>query len=75
MTEEKKEVKFIDGLIVKSPHENAPDFVKCKLSFKVDEIITCLQANAKNGWVNADMKKSKAGKLYIVIDDYEPKKQ
>ena len=27
------EKKFVDGLIVKKPHENAPDFVK-KIVFK-----------------------------------------
>lgn len=74
MTEEKKEVKFINGLIVKLPREGAPDFVKCALSFKVDEVIQSLQENAKNGWVNADMLKSKEGKLYVKINTYEPKK-
>ena len=34
MSEEKQ---FADGLIAKHPGENAPDFVKAKLSFKLDE--------------------------------------
>ena len=26
--------EFVDGLIVKAPHERAPDFVKCQISIK-----------------------------------------
>ena len=33
------DIKFIDGLIVKEPHERAPDFVKAKLSIKRAELI------------------------------------
>ena len=28
------EKQFVDGLIVKAPRENAPDFVKCTISIK-----------------------------------------
>ncbi len=66
---------FLDGLIVKRPHEKAPDFVKCQLSFKVDEFIDSLKKNTKNGWVNCDMKVSKDGKLYVTVNTFEPKKQ
>ena len=63
---------FIDGLIIKRPHENAPDFVKLKLSFKVEELVNFLQQHQKEGWVNADVKVSKNGKIYAALDTWQP---
>ena len=54
MTEQKEKV-FADGLISKR-NENAPDFVIINQSYKVEEFIKFLQANAKNGWVNTQTK-------------------
>ena len=56
MTEQKEKV-FADGLISKR-NENAPDFVIINQSYKVEEFIKFLQANAKNGWVNTQTKTS-----------------
>lgn len=66
------ETKFMNGLIVKKKRDNAPDFVKCHLSMKVDELIATLQEHSKDGWVNGDILMSKAGKLYCKIDDWQP---
>jgi len=67
----KPEVVFPKGMIVKKPHENAPDFIKLNFSFKVDEFIAFLQEHKKeDGWVNADLKKSKEGKLYVQLNNY-----
>ena len=67
------DIEFIDGLIVKPPHENAPDFVICKLSFKREELIEWLQG--KDGdWINADVKESKGGKYYASVDNWKPNK-
>ena len=54
MTEQKEKV-FVDGLISKK-NQNAPDFVVVNQSFKVEEFITFLKANAKNGWVNTRLR-------------------
>ncbi len=54
MTEQKEKV-FADGLISKR-NENAPDFVIINQSYKVEEFIKFLQANAKNGWVKPKQK-------------------
>jgi len=63
------EKKFVDGLIVK----DAPvDFVVAKLSFKVDELKAFLDANNNNGWVNADILTSKAGKMYAALNEWKP---
>lgn len=66
-----KEVKFADGFIVKR-NDNAPDFVLCSVSFKVDEAVGFLQSNAKNGWVNVDFKKAQSGKFYAALNEWQP---
>ena len=65
------ENQFIDGLIVKAPHDNAPDFVKAKLSIKREELISWLQQQSGD-WINADIKESRAGKWYAAIDNWKP---
>jgi hypothetical protein len=66
-----KEAEFINGLIVKAPHENAPEYVKAKLSIKREELIAWLQS--KDGeWINADVKVSQGGKWYAAVDDWKP---
>ena len=63
---------FIDGLFVKNPRENAPDFVKGSLSILVDKFIPYLKskANAK-GYVNIDLLVSKDGNLYAKLNDWK----
>lgn len=68
------DIKFIDGLIVKAPHEKAPDFVKARLSIKREEMIAWLQAQ-EGEWVNADIKESKAGKWYAAVDEWKPEQR
>jgi lipopolysaccharide export LptBFGC system permease protein LptF len=63
--------KFIDGLIFKAPHENAPDYVIAKISIKRSELIAWLQSQ-DGDWVNADLKKSQQGKFYAAVDDWKP---
>jgi len=63
--------KFIDGLIIKKPHPNAPEFIKAKISIKRAELIAYLQGQTSE-WINADLKESKEGKLYAQIDDWKP---
>jgi hypothetical protein len=65
------ENKFIDGLIVKAPHENAPDYVIAKLSIKRAELIAWLEAQ-DGEWINADIKESQGGKYYAAVDTWKP---
>lgn len=65
------ETKFIDGLIVKAPNENAPEYVKAKLSIKREELIAWLQRQSGE-WINADIKVSQGGKYYAAVDDWKP---
>jgi hypothetical protein len=62
---------FADGLIVKRA-ENAPDFVTCNLSFKVDEFIAFLKQHESNGWVNVDCMVGRSGKHYAALDTWKP---
>jgi hypothetical protein len=67
------------GLYPKPKHPNAPDFVIGKLSINVEQFRewfkAYLQANPGTEWVNLDMKVSKAGKGYAVVDTWKPEQQ
>ena len=71
------DIEFVDGLIVKAPHENAPDFVKASISIKVEDLGKWLREKykAKQEWVNIDVKESKGGKWYAAVSTYDPKKK
>jgi len=68
------DMKFVNGLIAKKPHERAPEFVKAKLSMRREELIEWLQQQSGE-WVNADVKESRAGTWYISVDDWKPNNQ
>jgi hypothetical protein len=65
---------FANGLIVKR-NENAPAFVTCSLSVKVEEFIAFLSDNESNGWVNLSVKQSQGGKYYAELDTWKPQAQ
>ena len=73
----KEEIEFVDGLIVKAPHENAPSFVKASISIKVEDLGKWLRGKYKAGneWVNIDVKESKAGKWYAAVSNFKPKEK
>ena len=63
---------FADGFSFKR-NDNAPDFVVGKMSIKMDEAVAFIKANAKNGWVNLDIKQAKGGNYYCELDTWEAK--
>ena len=69
-----KQKVFADGFIFKR-NEKAPDFVIGNISIKVDEAISFLKKNEKNGWINLQVKNSQGGKYYMELDTFEPKVQ
>jgi hypothetical protein len=73
-TQVQDEKIFADGFSFKR-RDNAPDFVVGSISVKVDEATTFLKDNAKNGWVNIDIKTAKSGKPYMELDTWEPTKK
>lgn len=66
------DIEFIDGLSAKEPHEFAPDFIKCRLSIKREQLIAWLQQRGGE-WVNVDVKESKNGNWYCAVDNWKPK--
>jgi len=66
------EQTFVNGMIVKR-RENAPDFVKCNVSFKVEDFIEFAKQHSKDGWLNVDVKESQKGMLYATLDNWKPK--
>jgi hypothetical protein len=66
---------FADGFIFKR-RDNAPDFVIGNLSIKIEDAIKFMQAHAKDGWCNLDVKKSgTSGKYYMELDTFERTKK
>ena len=72
-----EEMEFVDGLIVKQPHEKAPDFVKASISIKVADLGNWLRAKHKAGeeWVNVDVKESRNGRWYAAVSTFKPKEK
>lgn len=68
------EITFVNGMIAKRK-DNAPDFVICSISLKVEELIQFMQQHNNNGWVNVDIKKSRGDKLYASLNDWKPNGQ
>jgi hypothetical protein len=65
------DTEFVNGLIVKAPNENAPEYVKAKVSIKREELIAWLQSR-EGEWINADVKVSQGGKWYVAVDSWKP---
>jgi hypothetical protein len=72
-----EELEFVDGLIIKAPHERAPDYVKASISIKVADLGMWLRAKHKAGeeWVNVDVKEAKSGKWYAAVSTFKPKER
>jgi hypothetical protein len=75
MEQEKKETIFGQGFYFDKPREGAPEFVKGRVSIKVEEATTFLTTyrNSK-GYVNLDLLKKKDGTgYYFTLNQWEPK--
>lgn len=67
------EKEFVDGMIFKTPHEKAPDFIKAKMSIKRAELIAWLNTKSED-WINLNVKEAKSGKWYAEVDTWKPTK-
>ena len=69
-----EDIEFVNGLIVKAPHEKAPDYVKAIISIKVADLGIWLREKHKSGeeWVNVDVKAAKSGKWYAAVSTFKP---
>lgn len=68
------DIEFVDGLIVEAPPENAPNFVKARISIKRKDLGNWLRGK-DDEWINVDVKESKAGKWYAAVSTFKPKQQ
>lgn len=68
------DIEFVNGLIVKAPHANAPDFVKAAISIKVADLTEWLSGRDEE-WINIDVKESRGGKWYAAVSTFKPKQQ
>lgn len=70
------EKNFVSGMIIKMPDDNAPDFVKLKLSFKLDEFGSWIGEQKRNDkdieWINVEIKEGRSGKWYAERDMWKP---
>jgi len=62
---------FVNGLMAKKPKDQAPDWVKCNISIKREELIAWLGAETKE-WINVQVCESRGGKWYAEVDTWEP---
>lgn len=66
------DIEFPKGIGFKAPHQNAPEYVKAKVSIKREELIAWLQSK-QGDWINLDVKVSQNGKWYAAVDNWKPK--
>ena len=70
------EKNFVSGMLVKLPDDKAPDFVKLKLSFKLDEFGAWIGEQKRNDsdleWINVEIKEGRSGKWYAERDMWKP---
>jgi hypothetical protein len=73
---ENQDSMLVKGFYPKPKHENAPDFVIAKGSFHLPTFAEFMRefkaANPGEEWASVDMKVSKAGKGYAVVDEWKP---
>jgi len=65
------DVIFTDGLIVKEGNFNEGNS-HLKLSIKVEDFESFIKKHAEKGWLNLEVKTSKAGKVYSCLDTWKP---
>jgi len=69
MTE--KKTIFVDGMRVKKPSQNAPEYIKANFGVNIGDFLNWANQHSKHGWVNFILKESKGGNLYCELDTWE----
>lgn len=69
-----KEMLFPDGLIVREPSSQAPDFIIGSIGVNAERFSQWVEKHKNDrGWAFFTIKKSKKGGLYIHLDTWKPK--
>lgn len=70
---------FVEGMMVKLPEAGAPDFLKLKLSIKLDEFGKWIADQKRNDseieWINLEVKEGRSGKWYLERNMWKPTAQ
>ena len=74
MSYKKSGITFVDGMSVRKPKEGVPEWIILQISFEVSKFAKFVKEHEKRGWVSVELRKSKEGKLYLALNDWEPKK-
>jgi len=69
-----KEKEFVNGLIVKKPRDTAPEWIKCNLSIKREDLLQWL-GQKEGDWVNVQVCEARSGKWYAEVDNWQPTKK
>lgn len=72
--------EFADGLYIKEPWPNSPDWVKFRININKDRLIPWLQTTeTENGWINMEVKLNQKGEWYADVQrgrgDKPPRQQ
>lgn len=62
---------FINGMGIKKPSAKAPDCIKASISVNIESFVKFATEHQVNGWLNIDIKQSKAGQLYLALNQYK----
>ena len=61
------------ALWLKNPASKPPEWVKCNLSLKREDVISWLSGQTDE-WINVQVCESKGGKWYAEVDTWKPSK-
>lgn len=65
---------FIDGMMWQDPHPRAPDFIKGKISVKLNQFFRFAEQHQDSrGFVQIDVKQAKNGNIYLALNEYDSK--
>jgi hypothetical protein len=60
--------EFADGLYIKEPWPNSPDWVKFRININKDRLIPWLQTTeTEGGWINMEVKLNQKGEWYADV--------
>lgn len=65
------DIEFVNGLRVYAPREGAPDYIIANLVIEREELAAWLRTHPEK--VRIDIKRSKTGKLYAAVNNWQPK--
>ena len=69
-----QEKQFVDGLMIKKPNPNAPEWIKVNASIKREDMLRWL-GEQSGDWINIQICEGKSGKWYAEVDNWKPQSQ